>query len=62
MICKERAVQFWVKLLKNQESLTFKVYKSEVDAIGSNSINNQVIKKRNWATNIKKTNRNAWFC
>ena len=38
VICKERAVKFWVKLLKNKESLAFKVFKSEVDAIDSNSI------------------------
>ena len=65
VICKERAVKFWVKLLKNKESLAFKVFKSEVDAIDSNSIKSQVIKKLHWATNMKNLMEsldfaNAW--
>ena len=61
VICKERAVKFWVKLLKNKESLAFKVFKSEVDAIDSNSIKHQVIKKRHWATNMKNLMESLGF-
>ena len=54
-----------VKILRNKESLAFKVFKSEDDAIDSNSVKNQVIKKRHWATNIKNLMEllgfaNAW--
>ena len=53
VICKERAVKFWLKLLKNPESLTFQVLMSEVEVTNNNLLNNQIIKKRHWATNMK---------
>ena len=53
VICKERAVKFWLKLLKNRQSLTFQVLMSEVEVTNNNLLRNQIIKKRHWATNMK---------
>ena len=52
VISKERAVQFWLKILRNTESLTFKVFKAEV-YVSNNLIRNQLIKRRHWATGMK---------
>ena len=53
VISKDKAIKFWLKLLRNAESLTFKVFKAEVDAINNNLIRNQVIKVRHRATGMK---------
>ena len=58
---QRKSNKIWVKLLKNKEYLAFKVFKSEVDAIDSNSIKNQVIKKRHWATNMKNLMESLGF-
>ena len=47
------AVKVLQKLLRNTESLTYKVFKVEVDAINNNLIHTQVIKRRHWATSMK---------
>ena len=40
-------------MLRNTESLTFKVFKAEADAINNNLTYNQVIKRRHWANGMK---------
>ena len=53
VISKERAVKFWLNILRNTESLRFSIFKAEVDAINYNLIRNQLIKRRHWATGMK---------
>ena len=44
VICKERAVKFWLELIKYPESLTFQVLMSEVEVTNNNLLRNQIIK------------------
>ena len=53
VISKEKTVKFWLKILRNTESLTFKVFKAEIDATNNNLTRIQVIKWCHWATGIK---------
>ena len=47
VISKERAVKFWLELLKDPESLIYQVFTSEVDVISNNLLHNIIKSSKN---------------
>ena len=53
VIAKERSVKYWLKILSNRNSIMFKIFFSQIEAIDIHAQPSRFRHKRYWAESIK---------
>ena len=61
VIGKERSIKFWLKILANNNSLTFNLFQTQIDDIDALAQPSRFKHKRSWAQGIKSLMDNLGF-
>ena len=61
VIAKERSIKFWLKILANNNSLTFDLFQTQIDDLDALAQPSRFKHKRSWAQGIKSLLDNLGF-